>query len=134
MADCQFVDLSISPALATAARPLAFRHQRPRPDLAVLAVSGEVDLMTAPMLADELAGQWPPVLVLDLSGVGFFSLSGLAVLLAAADQARGSGRLLALAACSSPVRRVLSSLGPLPRLPVFGTSVQAAERLTRLAV
>lgn len=60
------------------------------PRAAVLRASGEIDMLTAPVLADrvsryfaESTGPYRP-LVFDLGGVGFLGSAGLAVLAAAA--------------------------------------------------
>ena len=57
--------------------------ERPAEDIAVVRVEGEIDMVTAPVLENQvvaLVGERPRVLVIDLTGVRFFSSAGLAVL------------------------------------------------------
>jgi anti-sigma B factor antagonist len=73
----------------------------------VLAVSGEVDVYTAPALRDRIAdlldsGQHQ--LVIDLGGVEFLDSTGLGVLVAGLNRAREVGGSLALVC---PQERVL---------------------------
>ncbi|UOZ04917.1 STAS domain-containing protein [Amycolatopsis sp. WQ 127309] len=86
------------------------RH--PRPGAAVVTVRGDIDLVTAPRLADELNAlcRTPLYLVLvDLSGVGFLSACGITVLLTLERHCREASIELTLV--SSPaVRRVLERL------------------------
>jgi anti-sigma B factor antagonist len=81
----------------------------------VLAVSGELDLYTAPRLHHELsaalAGDEPPHVVVDMSGVSFCDSTGMNVLLAAHRSAVGRGGEVMLACPRSPVRKVLQVTG-----------------------
>src|SRR5437588_4940145 len=64
-----------------------------------LRLLGELDLATAPLLADrlrELEADRPPTLVLDLRGLVFMDSSGLRELFAAQRRAREEGRRLVL--------------------------------------
>lgn len=57
-----------------------------REKVAVLSVSGDVDMVTAPQVEQDLAAlleQQPEVLVVDLTEVGFFASAGLTALVAA---------------------------------------------------
>lgn len=76
-----------------------------------VAVRGEVDMGTAPALTakvtEELSHSGRTV-VLDLSGVTFFGVSGLASLLEADSVARRTGKTLVLTACSPAVLRMLT--------------------------
>lgn len=59
----------------------------------VLTVSGEVDLLTADEFEAQLKSVLSPpneVVILDMSGVKFFSSAGLSVLLASAESATSS--------------------------------------------
>src|SRR5690348_15349555 len=67
-----------------------------RGGVAVLVVSGEIDVKTAPILdtaVREALADRPPALVLDLSRVQFFSAAGLRVLAQTEDQIVGSTHL-----------------------------------------
>lgn len=87
---------------------------RPRPDAAVLTVTGEIDTVTAPHLRqalDGLLGQEAATLVADLTGITFLASSGLAVLIQAAHRAEGTRRRLRLVATGRQVRRPLEITG-----------------------
>lgn len=79
---------------------------------ATLAVSGEVDLTSAPALEDEITGLVEASvneLILDLSGVGFMDSTGLRVLLKASKMLE-AGKLT-IRGPSDPVRRLLEVSG-----------------------
>ncbi|QIS10115.1 STAS domain-containing protein [Nocardia arthritidis] len=64
----------------------------PSPQVTVLTVRGEVDGATANVLRLrllEIFASRARLVVVDLSGVGFFGIAGLAVMLEAARRARG---------------------------------------------
>ena len=76
----------------------------------VVYVAGEVDLKTAPALAealDDVTGS----LVFDLRAVGFMDASGLRVLIAQRRKRLDQGGDCTVAALSQPVRRVLEISG-----------------------
>jgi anti-sigma B factor antagonist len=76
----------------------------------VVAVTGEVDIGTAPLLRAELTAQLaqsPVVLVVDLREVTFFDSSGIGALLAARRRAAD----LRVVADRSPVLRTLRFAG-----------------------
>jgi anti-sigma B factor antagonist len=84
-----------------------------RPDGVCVAVSGEVDIDTAPRMRRALleaveAGQ--PVVV-DLGAVTFMDSSGLAALIVAQRAAQAAGATVELAEVPAPVRRLLSLTG-----------------------
>ncbi|WP_067686181.1 STAS domain-containing protein [Nocardia jejuensis] len=90
----------------------------------VLAVSGEVDVVSAPRLreaVDEALRTAPKLLVLDLSGVGFLGSAGLSVLLAVSRAVPGGLRLV----LSRQARRPIEVTGMDEVLAVFD-SVAAA--------
>jgi stage II sporulation protein AA (anti-sigma F factor antagonist) len=77
----------------------------PSTDRAWLIAAGEIDMVTAPRLATELAGgSYEGV---DLAAVTFLDVSGLHVLLQAARAARAAGRVFAVASPSPMIRRLL---------------------------
>jgi anti-sigma B factor antagonist len=82
-------------------------------DHVVLAVRGDVDLATAPLLreriADVLAGAHS--VVVDLGGVGFMDSTGLGVLAAAHHRAGALGVTLVLARPQRIVRNALRLVG-----------------------
>jgi anti-sigma B factor antagonist len=79
------------------------------PEAVVVAVSGELDIASAPALeralrAAEQGGEGR--VVIDLSGLEFMDSTGLHVLLAAARHSRDGGPQLALRRGPPPVQRV----------------------------
>lgn len=85
-----------------------------------LIVSGELDIATSPYLRDDLerellAGQG---VELDLSGLSFMDSTGIAVVISAMDQFEAQRCPFELSpALSDQVRRLLSMVGLLSRLP-----------------
>lgn len=81
----------------------------------VVAVTGEVDLNTAPGMADDiaacLADGAPATVVVDLRRVHFLAAAGLSVLVAADQRAREQHAVLRLLVTTRAVRRVLSVTG-----------------------
>jgi anti-sigma B factor antagonist len=89
---------------------------RPRPDVCVVHVDGDVDMTTAPDLARYLREQTtrPTAhLVLDLAAVGLLSAAGVAVIVRALhDEGGRYGRLHVVGlADSRPARRTLGITG-----------------------
>ncbi|MEU6977611.1 STAS domain-containing protein [Streptomyces sp. NPDC046371] len=87
---------------------------------AVLALAGELDMETAPLLQDDLSEQLRlgrAHLVLDLSALGFMDSSGLNVLIRAVHKARALGGDVYLAAPTSAVRRILEITGVTTTIP-----------------
>lgn len=83
-------------------------------NVCVITVACELDMATTPALGqllDQELGQRPPVLLVDLSGCEFMGSSGLAVLVAAREQATGTGTQLALAGLTRTVTRALAATG-----------------------
>jgi anti-sigma B factor antagonist len=89
-------------------------HESVREDGFCLTVAGEVDLATAPALRErlrELRAEERPVRV-DLSQVEFMDSSGLAVLVAATNEARANGWRFAVDPDVAPqVRRLFQIAG-----------------------
>jgi anti-sigma B factor antagonist len=79
----------------------------------VLHVVGEIDTLTAPLLRAQLDGQIPgvPLLVLDLTEVTFLGSAGLAVLVAAKDEAEAHDHRLRIVPGSRIVVRALEATG-----------------------
>lgn len=87
-------------------------HPRPGGVL-VVTVEGELDLLTAPALRDEVTRRIPSVslVVLALDGVGFLGTSGLAALIEIRESAHRAGVELRLAARGQRVLRPLGIAG-----------------------
>lgn len=80
-------------------------HVAPR----IVRVSGELDMASSPLLAEELrrlTGDGEGSLVLDVSGLTFIDSTGLRVLIDAAGRLGSSGRLV----LRNPTRQVLDVL------------------------
>jgi anti-sigma B factor antagonist len=75
----------------------------------VVAVTGDVDIATAPALRDELAAALAAsrCVVLDLGGVGFMDSTGLGILASTHHRATAGGGTLVLARPQRIVRNAL---------------------------
>lgn len=90
----------------------------------VAALSGELDIASAPELREQLRGVLRPDasrLIVDLSHVSFCDASGLAVLVGTNRRARLLGGVLRLAAPAPPVLEALRITGLDLQLDVFPT-------------
>lgn len=99
------------------------------PGVVVVAVRGEVDLLTAPRLAaavTEQADGRAGVLVADLSEVAFFGAAGLEALAQAQQRAAAAGVSLRLVV-GPHVSRLLSLLDPERPLPAYESLAQAVR-------
>ena len=101
----------------------------------VLAVEGELDLLTAPTLTDAvqdtLAGR-PPLVVIDLTGTTFIDSTGARVVARSARGATGEGSALQVVCPKGnyPVRLVLDLLNLAALVPVLESTelIGADER------
>jgi len=94
----------------------------------VLAVAGEVDLLSAPVLADGVTtalADAPELLVIDLSEVSFLASIGITVLLEARREAGTGTRIRVVAPESGVVSRTLQLTGLHEALAVAGTRDEA---------
>lgn len=82
-----------------------------RGDVAAVAVLGELDLATAPLLRERLSRVRAREVDLDLAGVAFVDATGLRELLVAAGEWRRRQRVVRCVKCSEPVRRLLALTG-----------------------
>lgn len=87
----------------------------PSPDTARVAVIGEVDLTTAPVLRDRLLtvlhDEAAAVLDVDLAGVSFLDCTGISALVAVRNAAARTGRQMRVTHPRPIVRRVLDLTG-----------------------
>lgn len=85
--------------------------ERADAEVAVIRITGEIDLSTSERLDDELehlmTARGGRRIVLELGGVAFLDSTGLRALWAARQRAQSAGSRLLLAAPSEPVMRVL---------------------------
>jgi anti-sigma B factor antagonist len=94
-------------------------------EVPVLVVKGDIDMASAPKLADAVASQPGQVLIADLSGVEFIDSTGLRALIAADELlASREGRLL-IVTTEGPVQRIIDLTGLDGRFDIF-ESVEAA--------
>jgi anti-sigma B factor antagonist len=87
---------------------------RQAPDRIVLALHGELDLVSAPRLQSAIESDTidaAEIVVLDLDDVHFIDSTGLRVLLAAHERTAESGQRLAVTPGSPQVQRLLSIAG-----------------------
>jgi anti-sigma B factor antagonist len=87
--------------------------ERVAPGVTLVRVRGEVDLLTAPSLRAELDYQvdlMPSVLIIDLTRVAFFGVSGVEVLIEIYQRARQTEILLRLVANTRAVARMVKIL------------------------
>nr|WP_225955096.1 STAS domain-containing protein [Kibdelosporangium phytohabitans] len=88
----------------------------------VLHVAGEIDMSTAPMLAeecDQAIDSSTDRVVVDLTDVTFFGSAGLAVLLDARQRGEQAGVQIRLVAGNRPVLRSIEIAGVQDMLPVY---------------
>ena len=84
---------------------------RTAPVPTLVAVAGEIDLLTALQFRDELGALPDGDVVLDLSGVRLLAAAGLSVLLDLQDRQARVGAQVVLAAARPLLRRVLCMTG-----------------------
>jgi anti-anti-sigma factor len=97
-----------------------------------IAVTGELDMETAPQLSEEVEiAVWSTVgaFVLDLTGVTFLDSSGLHSLLRARAYLAREDRLLVLVCPPGPARRVLDLASVLDTFVVYASAEAAADAL-----
>ncbi|MER7760300.1 STAS domain-containing protein [Streptomyces sp. NPDC097619] len=108
--------------------PLTVRVDRTQERVAVCHVAGDLDIESLAPAQESLSAlveQGTPVVVVDLSGVGFCDSSGLNLLLKTRAAALAAGVDFRLAAVAPTVRRVLDLTGAQAVFTVFD-SVDAA--------
>jgi anti-anti-sigma factor len=99
-------------------------------DLAVITVTGEIDVTSVGLLERTLWVGPPSGVVLDLSGVTFLAAAGLGMLVRAAERARAERQAFGIVAVTRPVLRVLRLTGLDTALPVFAYVSDAVRELT----
>jgi len=86
------------------------------PSRVMIAVDGEVDLATAPQLADCLLDHSDSDVILQLSGVGFLDARGVGAIIQGYNALRAAGRTLRITGERDNVGKVLEIARLLPRL------------------
>ncbi|MEV6829556.1 STAS domain-containing protein [Amycolatopsis sp. NPDC051102] len=97
-------------------------------DAVVLTAAGELDLLSAPLLGDEIAtalADAPALLVIDLSEVSFLASIGITVLVEARRTAGPGTRVRVVAPESGVVHRTLGLTGLHEALAVATTRAAA---------
>jgi anti-sigma B factor antagonist len=87
---------------------------RSESDRIVLALHGELDLLGAPLLQQEIERvelDTPGIVVLDLQDLQFVDSAGLRVILAAHERSQQQGRELALTRGTEQVQRLFTIAG-----------------------
>ena len=100
----------------------------PAGDCAVLQVTGEVDVYTAPLLREriqELAAGGAVHLIADLGPVDFIDSTGLGVLVGGLKRLRGDGGSLALVITTPRILRVFEMTGLTKALAVWPSASDA---------
>lgn len=96
---------------------------RGAPPVRLVEAAGEVDLLTAPVLADCiaacLADGTPPIVVVDLQRVHLLTSAGLTVLTAAAQHAQAQDTSLRLVVTTPPVHLALTATGLDHKLAIY---------------
>jgi anti-sigma B factor antagonist len=96
-------------------------------NVVVLALTGELDMLTAPRLEEVIAaaaGKSPAAMIVDLSGVKFLATAGLNVLVAASLDVTGSEQF-GIVAQGAVVRRPLVLTGIDTFVTLFPSLVDA---------
>ena len=94
----------------------------------VVAVSGEIDIASAPRLITALndaVGNCEQPVIVDLTGVGFMDSTGLALLQNAHRRLARRGTGFAVVCADGPVRRVFTITDMVDVLQVRGTLTEA---------
>ncbi|MCP2258512.1 anti-anti-sigma factor [Streptoalloteichus tenebrarius] len=105
-----------------AASVLTLRHEWHGTDVVVVSAEGEIDMLTAPSLREELSTHQAAgarTVVVDLGGVGFLASSGLAVLATAHTELTASGAQLRLVVTNRAVFRPLALTGLTTALALY---------------
>lgn len=102
----------------------------PAPGQVVIAIGGEVDMLTSPQLRRTVLEQLTPsngttLVVLALDGVTFLGTSGLAALIEAREAAHTTGIELRLVCTARRVLRPLTIAGLLPLFDIHDTLEKA---------
>jgi len=90
----------------------------------VLGLHGELDLLGAPLLEEEIEKaetEAPAIVVLDLQDLQFVDSAGLRVILAAHERSRQQGKELALTPGSEQVQRLFTIAGVDEHLRIIGS-------------
>jgi anti-anti-sigma factor len=127
----------VMPLLQRAPADNSAQEAADQPDAVVIAVRGEVDSCTSPLLRDRLLENVRPAcpqLVVDLTEVSFFGAAGLTVLVTVREAAEAAGVRLCLVAGTRVVLRPLMITGLDETLDICPDITRARLRLDGLAL
>jgi anti-anti-sigma factor len=99
-----------------------------RPACTIVRLEGELDIATVPTLRERLLGVLSPgvrLLIIDLSGVSFCDVAGLAVLIGTQRRATARGIVVRLAAPRPQLAKLLRITGLDHRLTICATLADA---------
>lgn len=88
--------------------------ERPSDELGIVALTGEVDIYTAPQFKEQmlaLLDAGATKLLIDLTGVTFIDSTALGVLIGGVRRVNSAGGKMALVVVNRPVARVLAITG-----------------------
>jgi anti-sigma B factor antagonist len=94
----------------------------------VITVRGDLDIDSNTVLTttlDQVLDRPQPMVIVDLSGVGFCDSTGLSALVIGNNRARAGGGWLRLASPSDFLGRLLDTVGLTPRIAVYATVADA---------
>ncbi|MGI8815644.1 MAG: STAS domain-containing protein [Pseudonocardia sp.] len=115
-------------AQAATEEPIRIQLEEPASDTALLRVSGEIDMLTSPILRQGIAEQLSDDrmrLLVDLNGVDFLGTSGLAALVEARSSAAEHAIELWLVCTNRQVLRPLEIAGLTSLFRIAGTVAEA---------
>lgn len=124
---------SDSTARADAERMISITQQRQENGVVVLAVAGELDLLTTQGLEERLKEVLSPpnaAVVLDLSGVQFLGSAALSTLLACAESAKVGGVDFRLVATERTTLRPLEITGVQSSFTIFDSVEEAVSSVS----
>jgi anti-anti-sigma factor len=101
--------------------------------VAVVAASGELDMLTAPQLRDAVQSalsKTPSGLIVDLTQVDFLGSAGMQVLMEAHNQTSGTQTRFAVVADGSATSRPLKITGIADVIDLFSSLDDALENFT----
>jgi anti-sigma B factor antagonist len=109
---------------------------RARGELAIVAVSGELDIDSALGLERDLApvADAGRALILDLAGLRFCDCAGLSLFLRVQQRARAAGGSLHLAALTPQVLRVITAARLADVLPITASVADTVAALDEAAI
>lgn len=103
----------------------------PAPEQVVLRLTGDVDLSTAPVVAQALrraAGHGTPQVVVDLGAARFWDVSGLHELVTFTRELDGACRSCRIVGAQPATRQLIGMANLAPDLQLDGVRVAAANR------